>query len=124
MYTIDEINDLQEEHGSGCVGYEDSLIYAQKYTLITVNVSMLKTFNGCHLTVYNWLEEQKCTVNGKLYIDVESIATIAELITRYAEKLDVYPVVVDTNFRVLDGYHRLAAMNTINLDVTQCYFPI
>lgn len=123
MPTIEELNTAQQVFGSG-VSLDDGDLPSD-YMLITVPVKSLSTDDGKRVTIHNWIEARgNITINGKLWRDVGGIAIIKKLMARYKAGLPVYPMIVTKGFIVVDGYHRLAALNTLNIEKVEVYYPV
>lgn len=113
------------QYGSGIDPFDDEDL-APMYVERDVLVSTLREYDyNMPLTVDNWIEnQQEVTLAGELWVDTAGVETIRMLMQRYELGLPVYPILVDKDFRVIDGSHRLAALNSLGAVTTKVLYPL
>lgn len=124
-YTLKEVRDMLGQYGSGIDPFDDEDL-APMYVERDVLVSTLREYDyNMPLTVDNWIEnQQEVTLAGELWVDTAGVETIRTLMQRYELGLSVYPILVDKDFRVIDGSHRLAALNSLGAVTTKVLYPL
>jgi hypothetical protein len=124
-YTLQQIRDEQGRFGVGIDQFEDEELY-QTYRKVILEISKIVLTSDCprNLTVDNWQDAYKdIMVEGQPWIDTEGENTIRQLIARYEQGLEVYPILLGKDFTIIDGLHRYAALNTLHRRTIWVYLP-
>jgi hypothetical protein len=118
-YTKDFIVE-QQTIGAAC---PDCILDTMQdnYTIIDIDIKNIKV-DGCaypHITKHNWVE-----LHGYGNDDNNGLDVITNLMNRYKQGLEVHPIILDSDFEILDGLHRYVAAYTLGLTTMKGYYPL
>lgn len=99
---------------------------SKQYIKTTVLMSRLNLFDYPQdLSATTWLEyrAREVFVDGKPFQDLEGMKTVLRLIKMYNKGVEFRPIVVDSNYYILDGVHRYAALNSLSVRLVEIFYP-
>lgn len=125
LYTKEQIITEAGLYGSGVDPYNDDGLMADSYIRMTVSIASLKVDADFVLSLDTWDSYTSCfIINGESWIDEFGKQIIRNLMKRYTNGEEVFPIIVDKDFNIQDGSHRLAALNTLGITSTEIYYPV
>ena len=120
IYTLLEIRKMMNIDS-----WEDEDLYSMYAEIDCSTLLLIDEEPGWRLTLDNWVEYKSGHyINDELWLDTSSLPIIQTLMDRYSKGLEVYPILVDKDFQIVDGSHRLAALNTLGITMTKILYPI
>lgn len=125
LFTKEQVVTEAGLYGSGIYPYDDDGLLADNYIKMKVNTTSLKIDADFILSLDTWDSYTSCfIINGESWIDELGKQIIRNLMKRYTNGEEVFPIIVDKDFNIQDGSHRLAALNTLGITSTEIYYPV